>query len=87
MPDVPDLPEMVVAAGAALERPQLSVFTRFGRWLRKVVITTVVLAGLLATGAYFARPYLPTWMVAPVEAWVRSLPLSWPFDKAAKPGD
>ena len=29
---------------------------------------------LLGGGAYFARPYLPPWIVQPAEAWLKSLP-------------
>ena len=29
---------------------------------------------LLGGGAYFARPYLPGWLVTPVERWIRGLP-------------
>jgi serine/threonine-protein kinase len=72
-PASPDFPEVVVAAAAALERPTPSVFGRFARWLRKVTITTVLVLVLLGVGGYFARPYLPTWMVEPVEGWLREL--------------
>ena len=47
---------------------------RFGRFLRRAAITTAILVVTLGGAAYFARPYLPAWMVKPVEAWVRQLP-------------
>jgi serine/threonine protein kinase len=77
VPDAPDLPELVVAAAAALERPVPSVFARFGRWLRRMTIMTVLVLALMGTGFYFARPYLPAFivnlLVQPAEGWVRGL--------------
>jgi serine/threonine protein kinase len=49
--------------------PTPTVVLRLGRWLRRAVITTVVVAVALAAGAYFARPYLPASLVLPVRAW------------------
>jgi serine/threonine protein kinase len=61
-----------------------SVLARFGRWLRRVTIATALVLVLLGTGAYFARPYLPGWMVRPVEGWIHQLHL--PLARPAPPG-
>ena len=47
------------------------------RWRRWVL---AALAGVVALGAgwFFARPYLPGFMVRPVEGWLERLPLPWP---------
>ena len=45
-----------------------------GRWLRRTIINAMLLLILLGGSAYFARPYLPGWLVAPVERWIRGLP-------------
>jgi eukaryotic-like serine/threonine-protein kinase len=58
--------------------PAPSALARFARWLRRLILRTVlaavVLGGILGVGAYYARPYLPTWVVQPVEEWLRQLP-------------
>jgi eukaryotic-like serine/threonine-protein kinase len=59
---------------ADAEVPPLGLMARFGRWLRRLMIRTALVLILLGAGAYFARPYLPAWMVDPVESWIRQLP-------------
>ena len=58
--------------------PAPSVMVRFGRWLRRLILRTVLAAVLLGAivgvGGYYARPYLPSWVVHPVETWLRQLP-------------
>jgi serine/threonine protein kinase len=55
-----------------------TAMARFGRWLRRLILRTVLaavlLGGILGVSAYYARPYLPAWVVQPVEAWLRQLP-------------
>ena len=67
-----------LAAAAPAPTTAPSVVTRFGRWLRRMTISTLLLATVLGCAGYFARPYLPPWLVAPVEArlraWQRRLP-------------
>ena len=54
------------------------MLARFGRWLRRLILRTVLAAvlvgGIVGVGGYYARPYLPTWVVEPVETWIRQLP-------------
>jgi serine/threonine-protein kinase len=57
---------------------------RAGRWLRRTTLRALFLLILLAGGAYFARPHLPTWVVHPVESWLRSLPLPPPLGGRAQ---
>ena len=47
---------------------------RMGRWLKRTTLITLVTITALGIGGYFARPYLPSWLVEPVQAWVRGLP-------------
>jgi eukaryotic-like serine/threonine-protein kinase len=74
-------------APTRLEPPALPAVTfaaaptrmsRFRRWLRRLILRTVLaavlLGGLIGGGAYLARPYLPAWIVDPVETWLRQLP-------------
>jgi eukaryotic-like serine/threonine-protein kinase len=56
---------------------------RFGRWLRRAAIGTVLVLGGLGTAAYFARPHLPSWLVEPVEGWLHGL--TAPLDGTAHP--
>jgi eukaryotic-like serine/threonine-protein kinase len=65
-------PLEVLQAEAAYVAP--TRIAQAGRWLRKTIINTMLLLILLGGSAYFARPYLPTWLVAPVERWIRGLP-------------
>ncbi len=65
-------PDFVVEP--ALDLPAPSALARFGRWLRRLVIRTALVLILLGVGAYFARPYLPAWIVDPVQTWIRQLP-------------
>jgi eukaryotic-like serine/threonine-protein kinase len=62
----------------SFSEPAPSALTRFGRWLRRLILRTVLAAVLLGAavgvGGYYARPYLPTWVVQPVETWIRQLP-------------
>jgi serine/threonine-protein kinase len=46
---------------------------RAGRWVRRTTLKAMLAASLLAAGAYLARPYLPRWLVEPVEAGLRTL--------------
>ncbi len=72
----PALPVVTFAPGGAGAAP--GVLARFGRWLRRLILRTVLAAvlvgGIVGVGGYYARPYLPTWMVEPVETWIRQLP-------------
>jgi serine/threonine protein kinase len=89
-PSRPPEPARTTTRGAAIEeraavqrapseeraRPRgPSAVARFGRWLRRVTVGTVLVLGLLGGGAYFARPYLPVWIVRPVETWIHQLNL------------
>jgi serine/threonine-protein kinase len=47
---------------------------RLGRWALVALASVVV----LGAGWFFARPYLPAFMVRPVEGWLERLPLPWP---------
>jgi eukaryotic-like serine/threonine-protein kinase len=52
---------------------------RVARWLRRAAVATLVLPALLAGGAYFARPFLPSWLVPAglvemVDDWIKRLP-------------
>jgi serine/threonine protein kinase len=65
-------PADVLQAEAAFGAP--TRIAQAGRWLRRTIINTMLLLILLGGGAYFARPYLPSWLVTPVEGWIRGLP-------------
>jgi serine/threonine-protein kinase len=65
-------PAEVLQAEAAYGAP--TRIAQAGRWLRRTIINTMLLLILLGGSAYFARPYLPGWLVAPVERWIRGLP-------------
>lgn len=54
-------------ASASRRRPPRSLARRAGR----VLLTALVTLVLLGAAAYFARPYLPSDVVVPVEAWIR----------------
>ena len=60
--------------------PARSRIGRFFRWLRRMVLLTLFLATVVGVGAYYARAYLPAWLVEPVKAevlaWLARLP-SW----------
>jgi serine/threonine-protein kinase len=47
---------------------------RAKRWVRRKAIGALVTLTVLSVGGYFARPYLPTWLVEPVEDWLHGLP-------------
>jgi serine/threonine-protein kinase len=64
----------VFFADVPLDRPAPSLLGRFGRWLRRLMIRTALVLILLGAGAYFAHPYLPAWIVDPVQSWIRQLP-------------
>jgi eukaryotic-like serine/threonine-protein kinase len=65
-------PRVLTVAEAVAATPTRA--TRFRRWVVRVTVRTVLLLVVLGSGAYFARPYLPAWLVQPVENWVRELP-------------
>jgi serine/threonine protein kinase len=69
-------PSMVAAAAATTPMPPRarSFVARVGRLLRRLVMATLLLAVLLGVGGYYARSYLPAWLVRPVEAWLQRLP-------------
>jgi serine/threonine-protein kinase len=64
-------PTDLLAAEAASAAP--TRIARAGRWVRRTAIKAALLGAVLAAGAYFARPYLPHWLVDGVKDRVRAL--------------
>jgi hypothetical protein len=54
---------------------RVGAVARMGRWLRRAAIMTLVVGAVVGGGVYAAWPYLPSWVVRPVESWVRGLPV------------
>jgi hypothetical protein len=48
---------------------------RVARTTWRLAVTAIVCAAMLGGSAYVARPYLPTWLVQPVDSWLKSLPV------------
>jgi serine/threonine protein kinase len=71
---VADEPLTRAAQAKAAGRDGQTRMARFGRWLRRATIGTVLVLGGLGAAAYFARPHLPSWLVEPVEGWLHRLP-------------
>jgi serine/threonine-protein kinase len=61
----------LLAAEAVFAAP--TRIARAGRWLGRTTLKAVLVAALLAAGAYLARPYLPRWLAEPVEGGLRTL--------------
>jgi serine/threonine-protein kinase len=47
---------------------------RAKRWLKRTAIKTAVALAVLGGAAYFSRPYLPDWLVEPLQVWWHGLP-------------
>ncbi len=67
--------EARAAADRRASGPVATLVARVRRWLRNAALATLALVVVLAGGAYLARDYLPTSLVAPVKTWLRGLPL------------
>jgi serine/threonine protein kinase len=77
---LPDATSALLLTRPAQRRPAAG---RFARWARRAAVATLLLPALLAGGAYFARPFLPAWLVPTglvemVDGWIKRLPR--PFD-------
>jgi serine/threonine protein kinase len=65
-------PAELLQAEAAFAAPTRVITV--GGWLKRAAIRTVLTLAVLGGGAYFARPFLPDWLVEPVQTWWHGLP-------------
>jgi serine/threonine protein kinase len=82
LPAAANLPDATSALLLTRPAQRRAPAGRFARWGRRAAVATLVLPALLAGGAYFARPFLPSWLVPAglvemVDGWIKRLPRSF----------